>query len=542
MTFNSIEFLIFYPTVLLLYFLLPKRARWPMLLLSSYVFYMSYRAELVILIFATTLVSYLSSIAIEKSRSRGIKRLYLTLTLITSLGVLFFYKYFDFLSGTFFDLASVFGYRGTPLFLNLALPVGISFYTFQTLSYVIDVYRGLPAERNFFFYALFVSFFPQLVAGPIERPTNLMPQLRVLNKFSADNAIAGAKMMLIGFFKKICVADFISGFVDSVYNAPSSATSLAVILATVLFAIQIYCDFSGYTDIAIGCARVMGIRLMKNFDRPYSARTVREFWSRWHISLSSWFKDYLYIPLGGNRVSLPRNLINVFIVFIVSGLWHGASWTFVLWGALHGIYQIVGRFTLPLRNAFWSLLDLSENSIPVSLLRRVNTFILVCFAWLLFRANSISDAGILLGKLFSGIGVLNLILLLTILPLFAFGAIFVTNIIKRSGISDGACLAAFIPMLAVAIAPAIFVFFDLAPASAASIMGITPMLGAICAVSILLMVIFDRIVVYDGAEISASSHLVIGNGMFIVITVVILLSWYFLLSSDMVSNFIYFQF
>lgn len=542
MTFNSIEFLFFYPIVLLLYFLLPKCARWPMLLLASYVFYMSYRAELVILIFSTTLVSYLSSIAIEKSRSSAMKRLYLTLTLLTSLGVLFFYKYFDFLSGTFFDLASRFGYTGSPLLLNLVLPVGISFYTFQTLSYVIDVYRGLPAERNFFFYALFVSFFPQLVAGPIERPSNLMPQLRVANKFSADNAIAGAKMMLIGFFKKICVADFISGFVNSVYNEPSSASALAVIIATVLFAIQIYCDFSGYTDIAIGCARVMGIRLMKNFDRPYSAKTVREFWSRWHISLSSWFKDYLYIPLGGNRVSLPRNLLNVFIVFIVSGLWHGASWTFVLWGALHGIYQIVGRFTLPLRNLFWSFLDLSESSFPVSLFRRINTFILVCFAWLLFRANSISDAGILLAKLFLGLGALNLVLLLTVVPLLMVGAVFLIKIIKRSGASDGACLAAFIPMLAVALLPLGFVIWNLSPITAASLMGITPMLCAICVMSILLMVIFDRIVVYNGSEIGGSSHLVVGNGMFVVITAVILLSWYFLLSSDMVSNFIYFQF
>ena len=485
MTFNSWEFLIFYPIVLLLYFLLPKRARWPMLLIASYFFYMCYQTELVVLIFGTTLVSWIASRIIEKSEKTSVRRLFLILTLVSSLGVLFFYKYFDFLSGTVFDIAKGFGYRAKPISLDLVLPVGISFYTFQTLSYVIDVYkREVKSEDNFFFYALFVSFFPQLVAGPIERPSNLIPQLKESHPWSGDNAIAGAKMMMLGFFKKICVADFISGFVDSVYNNPSDATALGVIIATLLFAVQIYCDFSGYTDIAIGCSRIMGIRLMQNFNRPYSATSIREFWSRWHISLSSWFKDYLYIPLGGNRVSLPRNLLNIMIVFFVSGLWHGAAWTFVLWGALHGFYQVVGKLTFGARNKLLMRVGLSEGSVIVITVRRIVTFVLVSFAWLIFRANSIGDVGILLSRLGGG---------------FNF-------------------------------------------AEAMSDMGFEVATAIISIVSILIMILLDRMVRYDGCELSPESDVITRRGSYVMIVTLILLSWLFLLSKDMISSFIYFQF
>ena len=254
MTFNSWEFLIFYPVVLLLYFILPKRAKWPMLLIASYFFYMCYSPDLVFLIFGTTLVSWISAKLIERTDRKALKRTALVLTLVCSLGVLFFYKYFDFLSNSIFSALGAFGLKSDPVLLNLALPVGISFYTFQTLSYVIDVYRGnVKTEKNFFFYALFVSFFPQLVAGPIERPDNLIPQLREAHKWSRDNAIKGAKHMLVGFFKKICVADLISGAVDSISNSPDEAGAHGIIIATVLFSVQIYCDFSVYTDIAIGC-------------------------------------------------------------------------------------------------------------------------------------------------------------------------------------------------------------------------------------------------------------------------------------------------
>ena len=485
MTFNSWEFLLFYPIVLLLYFVLPKKMKWPMLLIASYFFYMCYQTELVVLIFGTTLISWISSRMIERTEKKKYKVLFLTLTLVASLGVLFFYKYFNFLSGTVFDVAALFGAKTTPFSLRLALPVGISFYTFQTLSYVIDVYRGdVKSEKNFFFYALFVSFFPQLVAGPIERPSNLIPQLREAHPWSNENAIAGAKMMMLGFFKKICVADFVSGFVDSVYNSPDEATSLGVIIATLLFAVQIYCDFSGYTDIAIGCARIMGIRLMKNFDAPYSATSIRDFWSRWHISLSTWFKDYLYIPLGGNRVSLPRNLLNLFIVFLVSGLWHGAAWTFVIWGALHGIYQIIGKLTIKWRNRLLNRIGLSENCRLVIYVRRVITFILVSFAWMIFRANSIGDVFVLLGKLFNG---------------FEF-------------------------------------------AKTVDIMGLSVESVLLCIVSVSLLVILDRIVTYDGSQVSGSSRVIVRGGAYVYVITVIILFWLLLLSNDMISTFIYFQF
>lgn len=485
MTFNSWEFILFYPIVLLLYFILPKRAKWPMLLAASYFFYMCYQAELVVLIFGTTLISWFMSRLIEKSEKQSYKKLALAITLISSLGVLFFYKYFDFLAGTVFDVAKLFGYEGDSFALHLMLPVGISFYTFQTLSYVIDVYRGeIKTEENFFFYALFVSFFPQLVAGPIERPGNLIPQLKETHQWDNGNAIAGGKMLIIGFFKKICVADLISGVVNSVYNNPDEASALGVIIATLLFAVQIYCDFSGYTDIAIGCARIMGIRLMKNFDRPYSASSIKEFWSRWHISLSSWFRDYLYIPLGGNRVKKWRNLLNLFIVFLVSGLWHGAAWTFVLWGALHGVYQIVGKLTVKSRNTLIRKLGYTENSKTVVIARQIITFILVDAAWLLFRANSISDAGVLIKRLFVGWNV-------------GIGAAF-----KNIGLSlETALLIAF---------------------------------------SLVILFFLDRMVSYD--TLSLKPDALVKNGAFIYSVWAIVIEWCLLLSKDMISTFIYFQF
>ena len=405
MTFNSWEFLIFYPIVALLYFVLPKKLKWPMLLIASYYFYMFYQAELVFLITLTTLISWLSAMVIERTERPVLKMLMLTVTLVVCLGVLFFYKYFNFLAGSVVSIVNLLGGEAPEVVLKLILPVGISFYTFQTLSYVIDVYRGsIKTERNFFFYALFVSFFPQLVAGPIERPDNLIPQLREPHKWSRDNAVKGAKHIIVGFFKKIVVADLISTYVDSVYNNVESATALGVIIATALFAVQIYCDFSGYTDIATGCARIMGIRLMKNFDHPYTATSIKEFWSRWHISLSSWFKDYLYIPLGGNRCSPARHLLNLLVVFAVSGLWHGAAWTFVIWGVLHGVYQIIGTLTVKRRDALVIRAGYSPDSPRVVWVRRILTFILVDFSWLFFRANSTSDAFTLLARLFTGWG------------------------------------------------------------------------------------------------------------------------------------------
>ena len=484
MTFNSWEFLLFYPIVAALYFLLPKKMKWPMLLAASYFFYMCYQAELVFLILGTTIVSFVASKIIERTEKRWLKKTALTVTLIVCFGVLFFYKYFNFLSGSVSGIIEMLGGTPSRLELDLILPVGISFYTFQTLSYVIDVYRGdVKSERNFFFYALFVSFFPQLVAGPIERPGNLIPQLKESHKFTSENFKKGSKHMLVGFFKKICVADLISVYVNTVYNSPESATALGVIIATALFAVQIYCDFSGYTDIAIGCARIMGIRLMKNFDHPYRAESIKEFWSRWHISLSTWFKDYLYIPLGGNRRGRARHLLNVMIVFLVSGLWHGAAWTFVVWGAIHGLYQIIGALTIKARNRALKKLGLFEKSIGVKITRRILTFILVCFGWLFFRANSMADAVLLLGTLFT----------------------------DWSGSAD--TLGA---------------------------MGFTTVSAVTVILSILTLVLLDSLLIY-GDEADGSDALTKNCG-FIYFIWIILFVWGLLLSKDMMSTFIYFQF
>lgn len=400
MTFNSTAFLLFFPVVLLFHFLTPVKYRVVPLLVLSYYFYACWNVKLMGLIMFTTAVSYFAGLLLEKTEKKLHRRLLLTVTLVACLGVLFFYKYFNFFASTVQSVISLFsGKAVSGTALELILPVGISFYTFQTLSYVIDVYRKkISAERNFLYYALFVTFFPQLVAGPIERPENLMPQLKAEHKFSKDNFVTGSAIMLIGYFKKIAVADIIAPYVNSVFNGAENATGLAVIIASCLFALQIYCDFSGYTDIAIGCSRIMGIKLMQNFNLPYSSRSIKEFWSRWHISLSSWFKDYLYIPLGGNRCSFARNMLNIFIVFTVSGLWHGANMTFVLWGALHGLYQIIGRLTLNTRNSFIGKIGLSENSAVIKVWRTAVTFALVTFAWIFFRANSVSDIGILLSK------------------------------------------------------------------------------------------------------------------------------------------------
>ncbi len=404
MVFNSIEFLIFLPIVLLLHYFVPTKYRWIPLLIASYYFYMYWDSKLIVLIVFTTVVSYLSAILIEKTDKKALKRLYLWATLVTSLGVLVFFQYYNFLAESASGIGSLFGSE-FDITLDLILPVGISFYTFQTLSYVIDVYRGdLPAEPHFGYYALFVSFFPQLVAGPIERPSNLLPQLKEEHKFNRDEFIYGFGITLVGFFKKMVVADVIAVYVNAVYNDVASATGLGVLVATVLFAVQIYCDFSGYTDIAIGCARMMGIGLMQNFNRPYISESIKEFWSRWHISLSTWFRDYLYIPLGGNRRGKVRKHINVMIVFLVSGLWHGAAWTFVIWGALHGIYQVIGELTKGLKSKLYDKIGIDQSSKLFRFGKRAVTFALVCFAWIFFRANSFSDLGVLIFKLFTNWG------------------------------------------------------------------------------------------------------------------------------------------
>lgn len=439
MLFNSLAFLLFFPIVLLLHWITPKKYRWIVLLIASYFFYMSWNPYLVILILGTTIVSYGSAILIEKTQSLKLKKFILSICLIVCLGVLFFFKYFNFLSQSVIDLLKLFGLPMSEFSLKLLLPVGISFYTFQTLSYTIDVYRGrIKAEKHFGYYALFVSFFPQLVAGPIERPDNLLPQLKKDRKLDRDDLTIGAKFILIGFFKKVIIADSIAPIVNSVYNNPSEATGLSVLIATILFAVQILCDFDGYTNIAIGVSKTMGIDLMQNFNNPYGARTIKEFWSRWHISLSTWFRDYLYIPLGGNRCKKSRHLFNLFITFLLSGLWHGANWTFVIWGALHGLYQIIGILTNKYRDKLKTRIHLKSTPLE-SILQRTSTFALVCFAWLFFRANSIGDCKILLTKLFTDWSLSPIVLeeslqtigLAGIMPLFIIIVFFMLYLISK---------------------------------------------------------------------------------------------------------------
>lgn len=409
MVFNSFAFLIFFPIVLLLYRILPLKWRWVMLLIFSYYFYMSWQADLLYLIMFTTVISYACGLLIEKYEGKRDKqKICMIVAVVASLVVLFFFKYFNFLAENIVGLINLIGFNVSDFSLDLILPVGISFYTFQTLSYVIDVYRGsIKAERHFGYYALYVSFFPQLVAGPIERPENLLPQLKKKNPFNANDSLVGLKFMMVGFFKKIAVADQISKYVDTVYNNAdtidfNTVNGLTVLVATVLFAVQIYCDFSGYTDIAIGCSRIMGIRLMQNFNDPYSAVNIKDFWRRWHISLTSWFTDYIYIPLGGSRCSKARHLTNIMIVFLVSGIWHGAAWTYILWGVMHGVYQVVGNLTAKPRSALIAKLGFNEKGAIVCGVRRVITFALVCIAWMMFRANSLYDFGVLFKTLFTG--------------------------------------------------------------------------------------------------------------------------------------------
>ena len=399
MNFVSIEFLLFFPLVLLLYWLLPARYRWILLLAASYFFYLYWNPWTLFLLLGTTVFSYIAARAIAATDCKCKRTFWLVLTLVVCLGCLIVFKYMGFLAE---NVTAILHYFGTPthdLVLNILLPVGISFYTFQTLSYVIDVYRGdIQIETHFGYFALFVSYFPQLVAGPIERPSNLLPQLRAPHQPKAANLIDGLLLILRGFFKKLVIADYLATFVDVVYGTPDQAGGPAILLATVMFAYQIYCDFSGYSDIASGVARMMGIKLMKNFNNPYSATCIQDFWRRWHISLTSWFSDYIYKPLGGSRRGVGRRCINIMIIFLISGAWHGASWTYIIWGGIHGIYLMVGILWRR-----WRGVRTQEVSVGIGRFgRRFVTFSLVCFAWIFFRANSLADVLVLLRNLLNG--------------------------------------------------------------------------------------------------------------------------------------------
>ncbi len=407
MLFNSLPFVLFFILVTGLYFAIPHRFRWALLLAASCYFYMVFKPVYILILAFTISVDYVSGIAIEHAPQPR-RKLYLLASICANLGVLMFFKYFNFVNQAFTDL---FHYAEMPYsvpFLRMLLPIGLSFHVFQSLSYTVEVYRGhTSAERNLGIFALYVMFYPQLVAGPIERPQNLLHQFREEHHFDYTRVVAGLQLMMFGYFKKVVIADRLAPFVNQVYDSPHSYKGISFIVATVFFAFQIYCDFSGYTDIALGSAQVMGFTLMKNFNQPYLSQSIAEFWKRWHISLSTWFRDYLYISMGGNRVSKPRWYFNLMVTFLLSGLWHGANWTYLFWGGLNGGYliaEIVAK-----RYAGSRLPAIPESSLwrwPLRGLRILYTFTLTCFAWVFFRADSLSDAFYITRHMFDGMGTL----------------------------------------------------------------------------------------------------------------------------------------
>jgi D-alanyl-lipoteichoic acid acyltransferase DltB (MBOAT superfamily) len=367
-----------------------------LLLAASYFFYMSWKIEYIILIIVSTLVDYFVAQRMEKIPDKRKRRPLLYLSLLVNLGILAFFKYANFLAFSFQDIT---GYEPTPIH-NFLLPVGISFYTFQTLSYTIDVYHGkMKAEKHLGYFAVYVAYFPQLVAGPIERADRLLPQFQQPIKFEYSRVRSGLMLMFWGFFKKMVIADRVAEYVNKIYDNPEIYDGLSNLVATYFFAFQIFCDFSGYSDIAIGTSLIMGVDLMVNFRRPYFATSIQNHWQRWHISLSTWFRDYLYIPLGGNRVVKWRWWYNLLVTFVVSGLWHGANWTFVVWGGIHGILLVVGIWTQGFRENLYKVTGLDKMDRLRTAIQIFIVFHLVIIAWVFFRAESVGDAAIVLKKI-----------------------------------------------------------------------------------------------------------------------------------------------
>ena len=392
MLFNSFQFLAFLALVLPLYFALPHRWQNRMLVVASYVFYAAWDWRFCSLLLISTVVDYSCGLAMgRRSERRG---RYLAASLVTNLGILGFFKYFNFFVDSFAAFLEPLGLGGPGIALRVILPVGISFYTFQTLAYSIDVYRGRQQPtRDFTSFALYVSFFPQLVAGPIERSTNLLPQIQRRRRVDSAMLAGAAQLILIGYLKKVAIADAVAPYVDGAFDDPASQSAGVLLFSLYLFALQIYCDFSGYSDIARGVSRLLGIELMINFRQPYLSRDITEFWRRWHISLSTWLRDYLYIPLGGNRHGTWRTYRNLMLTMLLGGLWHGAAWTFVVWGGLHGLYLAVHRWlTRHRRQPDVPGPPASAAEWPGFLLRAGLTFNLVCLTWIFFRADDFPTA------------------------------------------------------------------------------------------------------------------------------------------------------
>lgn len=396
MLFNSFEFIAFFIAVTAIYFALPHRFRWMFLLVASYFFYATWNRAYVLLLAGTTVLTYLDARFIERSSSATQRKWCIAGFLTFAVGTLFVFKYYNFFStqvSVVFDIS-------LPL-SQLLLPVGISFYLFQAMSYILDVYWGRHRADSLRTVALYLAFFPKLAAGPIDRAPDLAPQFDEVHTFDYDRVVRGLRLMMWGAFKKIVIADRLAIIVSQVYGDPTSHTGIALTIATLAYTFQIYADFSAYTDVARGTAQVLGFRLMENFKQPYFATSINDFWRRWHMSLSFWFRDYLYIPLGGNRVPVPRWALNILVVFMVCGLWHGANWTFVIWGGLHGLYIVSGRFTKPYRDRAADAIGLNRVPVARHAIQMLITFSLVSFAWLFFRAKDMNTGLYIASHLFT---------------------------------------------------------------------------------------------------------------------------------------------
>lgn len=400
MLFHSLKFLIFFPIVVMVFFLIPKKLKTLWLLLASYYFYMSWNIRHTFLIAFSTLVTWVGGLLLGRCKKRGKKAKWIAAVSISlNLGLLLFFKYFDFLVSNLNFVLEKVGVAAVQKPFDFILPVGISFYTFQALGYLIDVYRrDIKPEQNLIRYALFVSFFPQLVAGPIERSKNLLGQIRRIKEmdirrlFDYDRIAGGLILILWGLFQKMVIADRLCKLVDHVYASWYFYGTVELVVATAAFSIQIYCDFASYSTIAVGTAQVMGFTLMENFRTPYFSRSIREFWRRWHISLSTWFRDYLYIPLGGSRCGTVRRYLNLFLTFVVSGFWHGASWHYICWGAIHGMYQVVGTMTDGVRRRLRAAAGVRTRSFSYRLGQIAVTYMLTLLALVFFRAESLKSA------------------------------------------------------------------------------------------------------------------------------------------------------
>jgi alginate O-acetyltransferase complex protein AlgI len=429
--FNSFEYFAFFALTIALYFRLRLRARWPILLIASYIFYMGWQPLFVFLLMFSTLVDYTGGRVIDGARRQSIRKLALCISVGVNLTLLGIFKYYNFFLHNIAKAGHVFGYDFQFIYLSVILPVGISFYTFQSLSYAFDVYaRKLPAQRNVFRYALYVAFFPQLEAGPIERAVRLIPQLQTDKRADPDRFRSGLWLIGYGLFKKMCISDGVAPTIQQIYAQPQNFSGSYLLIATILFALQIYCDFSGYSDIAVGSARILGFDLMINFRQPYFSRSLTEFWRRWHISLSTWFRDYVYFPLGGSKRSFLQSLRNVMIVFLLSGVWHGAAWTFIIWGALHGFVLCVERFgavaVRNTRNLNWGG-SVASSAVLRSGVGLIWTNVIVLCGWVFFRAQSLPDAEYILSHfrhlggisygVFKSIGFASFEILLTLVHL-----------------------------------------------------------------------------------------------------------------------------